>query len=208
MTERERHLATLLFQKPDRVPFCPGHGRKSTLAAWHQQGLPQDVKDYHAFVRQLIGIEATPAVEHLDIGVDFRMIPQFPEEVLERRPAAPGSTGPGTLIVRDWKGNICEISDQYDVTYLREAVDFVTRTWIRCPIASRDDWEAMKDRYKLDTFGRFPRDFPDRARRLKDRTFFSGITFSGPFWQLREWLGFENLCVLLLDDPAVPRGGA
>jgi uroporphyrinogen decarboxylase len=28
------------------------------------------------------------------------------------------------------------------------------------------------------------------------------ISVSGPFWQLREWLGFEHLCVLFHDDPA------
>jgi uroporphyrinogen decarboxylase len=26
--------------------------------------------------------------------------------------------------------------------------------------------------------------------------------FPGPFWQLREWLGFEQLCMLFIDDPA------
>jgi uroporphyrinogen decarboxylase len=27
------------------------------------------------------------------------------------------------------------------------------------------------------------------------------ISINGPFWQLREWLGFEGLCTLLVDDP-------
>jgi uroporphyrinogen decarboxylase len=27
------------------------------------------------------------------------------------------------------------------------------------------------------------------------------MVISGPFWQLREWLGFEALCMLLVDDP-------
>lgn len=31
------------------------------------------------------------------------------------------------------------------------------------------------------------------------------IRFSGPFWQLREWLGFEQLCTLLYDDPGLAR---
>ena len=57
-------------------------------------------------------------------------IPQF-EEVIEHRPALAGSTAPGSLIVQDWKGNICEISDEFDVTYLRNAVDFVTRKWLK-----------------------------------------------------------------------------
>jgi uroporphyrinogen decarboxylase len=108
-------------------------------------------------------------------------------------------------VVQDWKGNICEISDQYDTNYLRDAIDFVTRSWIKCPVESRQDWERMKERYTLDAPGRFPVDFADRAAHLRERSFVSGITISGPFWQLREWLGFENLCVLLLDDPAFAR---
>jgi len=40
MTERERFLAVLLHEKPDRIPFEPGQGRKSTRARWHTEGLP------------------------------------------------------------------------------------------------------------------------------------------------------------------------
>jgi len=201
MTDRDRYLATLLFAHPDRVPFEPGWGRKSTLDAWHRQGLPTDVTDYHAYARQLLGIEPSPRVQAVGMPVDFRMIPQFDEKVIERHPAAPGSTGPGSLIVQDWKGNICEISDEFDVTYLRNAIDFVTRRWLKCPVATRGDWEQMKTRYAVDAPGRFPADIAQRGRQLKDRTYVSALWFSGPFWQLREWLGFENLCMLLLDDP-------
>jgi uroporphyrinogen decarboxylase len=31
------------------------------------------------------------------------------------------------------------------------------------------------------------------------------MSFPGPFWQLREWLGFENLCMLFHDDPGFIR---
>jgi uroporphyrinogen decarboxylase len=194
MNERERYLATLLYQKPDRVPFQPGAGRKSTLAAWRTQGLPPEVGDYLDYLRKLLGIEP-PATRqpHVEPGVDFRMIPQFEEKVLERRP--------GTLVVQDWKGNICEISDKYDVTYLRSPVDFVTRKWLKCPVASRADWPDMARRYNLDDPGRWPADFAERCRKLKERDYPSGLVFAGPFWQLREWVGFEALCVLLHDDP-------
>jgi uroporphyrinogen decarboxylase len=201
MTPRERYISTVLFQKPDRVPFSPGGGRKSTLEAWHRQGLPEDVDDYHAYVRDLIGIEPEPAGRRVGAGVDFRMIPQFEEQVLERRPAAPGGEGPGSLIVQDWKGNVCEISDEFDVSYLRDAIDFVTRTWIRCPVESRSDWEAMKERYDAGDPARFPNDFCARAAELGKRDYVAGLGFAGPFWQLREWLGFENLCMLFVDDP-------
>jgi uroporphyrinogen decarboxylase len=27
------------------------------------------------------------------------------------------------------------------------------------------------------------------------------VTFNGPFWQLREWCGLANLCMLMIDEP-------
>jgi len=203
MTLRERYLATLLHQRPDRVPFEPGYGRASTLAAWHTQGLPPEITDYHAYARTLLGIpHPTLTTKWLSPGIDSRMIPQFQEKILERRPAPKGASGPGSLIVQDWKGNICEISDQYDVTYLRNAIDFVTRSWIKCPVESRADWQAMQSRYNPADSARFPADWPARTRQLAARDYPSTLVFNGPFWQLREWLGFENLCMAFLDDPA------
>ena len=202
MTPRQRYLETLLFGQPDRVPFEPGHGRESTLAAWRTQGLPAEVTDYHAYVRELLGIEPAPKLCPVGVGVDFRMIPQFEEKVIERRPAPAGSSGPGSLIVQDWKGNICEISDEFDVSYLRQAIDFVTRSWIKCPVENRAEWERMKARNVVDDPRRFPADLAQRAAAMRDRPYLSGLVFPGPFWQLREWLGFENLCMLFLDDPA------
>jgi uroporphyrinogen decarboxylase len=125
--------------------------------------------------------------------VDFLMRPQFEEKVLERKERS--------QIVQDWKGNICEISNDFDVTYLRQAIDFVTRRWIKCPVETRADWVEMKRRYDADDAGRFPADFAERATRLRDRAYPYSLTISGPFWQMREWLGAEGLCMLLLDEP-------
>ncbi len=194
MNERERYIATLSFQKPDRVPFQPGHGRQSTLREWHKQGLPPEITDYHAHVCLQLGIpEAAGTPNQAWPGVSFLMIPQFEEKVLERKP--------GTLVVQDWKGNVCEISDQFDVTYLRNAIDFVTRKWIKCPVESRADWPDMARRYDVHDPKRFPSDWADRCRTLKARGYPSGFVVNGPFWQLREWLGFEGLCMMMMDDP-------
>jgi uroporphyrinogen decarboxylase len=127
------------------------------------------------------------------LNVDFRLLPQFEEKVLEHKN--------GHYIVQDWKGNVCEISDQYDVTYLRTARDFVTRRWIKCPVENRDDWEQMKERYDPDDPGRFPADFAERGKAAAERDAPLQIIFSGPFWQMREWCGFEGLCMLMLDRP-------
>ncbi len=192
MNPRERFVETLTFGRPDRIPFRPGGPRESTLAAWYTQGLPEG-GDWYAHLLETLGIRPEPAQPRVDLGVDFRCIPQFEEKVLEHKN--------GHYIVQDWKGNICEISDRFDVTYLRFAKDFVTRRWLKCPVESREDWEQMKERYREDSAGRFPADFEARGARARRRDWLLSVSFSGPFWQLREWCGFEKLCLLMIEQP-------
>jgi len=194
MNERERFRETLCFGKPDKVPLQPGHPRESTLAAWHQQGLPAHV-DWYTHLMAVLGIPYEPPPQpRLDLAVSFKMIPTFEEKVLDHRE--------GHYIVQDWMGAITEISDQYDYTYIRSAKDFVTRKWHRFPVQSRRDWEErIKWRYDPNHPERFPDDFAARCRALRERETVLSVTVNGPFWQLREWCGFESLCLLLIDDP-------
>ncbi|MCL5019083.1 MAG: hypothetical protein M1426_01210 [Patescibacteria group bacterium] len=53
MNERERYLETLLFGKPDKIPFQPGEPRESTLRVWHEQGLPAG-RSWSDYVREKI----------------------------------------------------------------------------------------------------------------------------------------------------------
>jgi hypothetical protein len=130
LTARERYLATLLFGQPDRIPFCPGGPRESTLANWHKQGLPEG-NGWMAHLLDQLGIDPEAPNGPAVLNTDFRIIPQFEEKVIEKKE--------GTLVVQDWKGNICEISDEFDVTYLRTARDFVTRKWLKCPVETWAD---------------------------------------------------------------------
>ena len=192
MSPRERTLAALTFGNPDKIPFTPGGGRESTRARWHKEGVPEDV-DPHEYLWEVLGIEKPQTKPCPGPGVNFRVMPQFEEKVLEHKN--------GHYVCQDWKGNVCEISDEFDITYLRTAKDFVTRRWIKCPVENRDDWEQMKQRYQLDTPGRLPDDFEDRCKASVDRDAFLNIHFSGPFWQLREWCGFEGLCMMMIEEP-------
>jgi uroporphyrinogen decarboxylase len=193
MTERERFRASLGFGKPDKYTLDPGRPRESTLIAWHQQGLPEG-GDWHGYLMQTLGIERQPTQPRVDLGVSFKMIPCFEEKVLEHRA--------GHYIVQDWMGAITEISDQYDYTYIRRAKDFVTRKWHRFPVQSRQDWEEkIKWRYDPRHLERFPDDFEERCRALRHRDYPLTLVFNGPFWQLREWCGFEGLCMMMVDDP-------
>jgi uroporphyrinogen-III decarboxylase len=192
MTHRDRYLATMTFEKPDRVPFNPGWPRESTLKAWHGQGLPAG-GDWRDHLLKAIGVEAGAIHQIVDLPVDLRMVPQFEEKVLEHRG--------GHYVVQEWSGNVCEISDEFDPTYLSRAKDFVTRRWISAPVRTPEDWEQMKRRYDPDSSGRFPADFEDLGRRAASREGVLHLYFRGPFWQLREWCGLEDLCFLLVEEP-------
>jgi uroporphyrinogen decarboxylase len=193
MNARQRYRETLLFGSPDKVPLRPGGPRESTLRAWHEQGLPEGVH-YMAYLLDLLGIEREETQPHVPLGVSFKMIPTFEEKVLEHKD--------GHYVVQDWMGAITEISDEYDYTYIRRAKDFVTRKWHRFPVLDREDWEArMKWRYDAHHPERFPDDFDERCAALKERDYPVTVSINGPFWQMREWVGMENLCMLMIDDP-------
>ncbi len=192
MTPRKRFREALLFGAPDKVPFSPGGPRESTLAMWRQQGLPEGV-DYYDTLLDILGMAREDSGPQVNLGVSFQMIPKFEEKVLDHKD--------GHYIVRDWMGAITEISDEYDYTYIRQAKDFVTRKWHKFPVESREDWKEMKTRFDPNAAGRFPEDFDRRCDALRDRDYVVEFSFSGPFWQLREWLGFENLCMMMIEDP-------
>ena len=47
-----------------------------------------------------------------------------------------------------------------------------------------------------------PEDPVAAGKALENRDPFLELHFSSPFWQVREWVGFETLCTLFYDDPA------
>jgi uroporphyrinogen decarboxylase len=194
MNERERFIAAATFQRPDKLPLLTMGPRESTLAAWRRQGLPEGQHWFEAMCRQAGIPYEFPRAPWADPGVNFRMVPMFEEKVLAHRD--------GHYLVQDWMGNITEIADTFDVTYIREARDFVTRKWHAFPVATHAQFAAMQQRYHPDEPSRFPADFTERVAVLRQRDYPQTISVTGPFWQLREWCGFEPLCMLFLDDPA------
>jgi len=192
ITVRERYLETLFFGNPDRVPFQPGQPRESTLRRWHAEGLPED-RLWLDVLCEEIGIDRENTKPVISPDADFKMSPKFEERVLEHKD--------GHYIVQDWMGNITEISDEYDFTYIRSAKDFVTRKWHKFPVETREDFGKMKTRYNPDDPVRYPGDFQERVKALEERDYVAGIHLTGAFWQLREWCGFEPLCILFIEDP-------
>ena len=193
-TFRERYLKALLFGEPDRIPLMPGEPRESTLRAWRVQGLPEGMDYFQAVLAELGVKSVIPSIRV--IADPFKMTPAFEEKVLAHKN--------GHYLVQDCMGAVTEISDCYDYTYLRTPKDFVTRRWHKFPVETRDDWEQMKERYRVDAPGRFG-GVAEICRQPAPREFLLSVDFNGPFWQLREWCGLKNLCLLFADEPDLVR---
>lgn len=134
MNHRERYLATLLFNSPDKIPVEPGQPREKTLQRWLSEGLPAN-RDWFQFLCDSIGVAQNTLTDNPfgdESLVNFRMNPRFEEKVLEHKN--------GHYIVQDWMGNVVEISDEYDYTYIRHPRDFVTRKWLAFPVKNRRDF--------------------------------------------------------------------
>jgi len=190
MNMRQRYRETILFGNPDKIPLALGGPRESTLNAWKSQGLDRPYKD--ALVETLgIPKDALLNIEHL--AVSTRMIPAYEPIILDHRD--------GHYLIRDHMGATVEISDEFDPSYLRSAKDFVTRKWHKHPVENRDDWLEMKKRYDPENPERFPADFPNQYLKNNTGEPLLFFTTEGVFWQLREWCGLENLCIMMIDDP-------
>ena len=192
MNPRERYLEALLFGSPDRVPLSPGGPRESTRAAWYTQGLREDVPHVDQLAEEL-GVPCTAFETTVHLPQTLKMIPTFEETVLEHRD--------GHYVVRDWMGAITEISDTFDYTYIRTAKDFVTRKWHRFPVQTEDDWEDMAWRYDPTDPERFGEEFEAGCYEAERSDRAVAVSVNGPFWQIREWVGMEPLCVMMVEVP-------
>ncbi len=128
----------MTFRPTDRIPLRPGGPRRSTLQRWHSEGLPENMS-YAEYICDRLGLDPAEAFDgDWFAPVNFKMIPFFEEKVLDRM---------GNILrVRDQIGIVCDISDKFDLSYLRNAIDFVTRRYIEFPAKNRDDWERMQER--------------------------------------------------------------
>ena len=192
MNIREQTLNVLQYKQTDKIPLTPGGPRESTLKRWQSEGLPEDA-DWFDYVMDALGINYPKSLNYQNHYVNIKMIPTYEEKILKHEN--------GHYIVQDWMGAITEISDEFDYTYIRSPIDFVTRKWHKFPVASHEDWIEMKKRYDPDDIDRYPYNINVLNDLMADREYISHLSLPGPFFQLREWLGFENLCVAFIDQP-------
>lgn len=185
MTSRERFQATLHYLPRDRSPICDFGFWEETLVLWHDQGLPAgvDATNSDAFFGMDFGIDAIIAATGVEVG----LVPAFEEKVIEDR------------------GDY-QIVQQIDgVWVLRKKFMGSIPMPVRHLLVDRQSWEKhYKPRLDPSHPDRFPPDWQQRLEdwRDPDRPDVIALPGGSLYGWLRNWMGLENLSLVVYDDPA------
>ncbi len=179
MTHRERFRRTMHFQSVDRVPHWEFGYLPETIERWHQEGLPQEY-DNNWKIERYFGVDP---VEH----VPFKdgLIPQFEggREVLEEREDSRLVRLPDGTIQQEKTGGVHTIPH-----------------YVKMPIEGRADWERFKERLDPEDPRRFETDYRELGKKLLRSDVPTGIGLGSYFGVPRNWIGFENISMMLYDD--------
>jgi len=175
MNDRERFLAAMHYEPRDRCPVMDFGFWNDTLDRWRREGLPADVEpdDFFGMDRQWQTAPIEPG-----------LCPCFESKVIEDR----GDT---------------QVVVQADGAYALIRPD-------RGSIPHYLDW-TLKDRasweehyvWRLDPAhpDRLPADWPEQAAALRNRDYPLGVNAGSLYGWIRNWMGLENVSLLLFDDP-------
>jgi uroporphyrinogen decarboxylase len=182
MTFRERFLNTYHYRPVDRIPDMEFGYWDENYDVWHRQGLPEWVVDEDT-AYQYFNVDRP---RNWGMPFDRGMQPAFEEAVLEE-------TGEHR-IERLANGVVQEVPLDGHSTIPR---------FIEFPVKNRNDFEAMKERYRPDDPGRYPKpeDLPAIREQYAERDGTASVGCGGFYGWLRNWMGVENTSRIFYDDP-------
>lgn len=190
MTNRQRFIETLTFGRPDRVYYNFGLARGSTVEAWQKQGFTGfTYSGEYGNPPELIPLTGQdPNFFGKLPGVELGMYPKFEEQII--RVDEKG---------RLWRDSMGIV--MLDAGENLKTKGFRTRSYISHPVTDRNSWEKIRKRFAEADEGRYPSDWSALSRRLEREDSPVFIPIDGLFWGLRNWVGFEELCMMFYDDP-------
>lgn len=185
MNNRERLNAILHYRPVDRCPITDFGFWDETLVFWHEQGLPETtgmetIRDYLGMDFTMTGIDETT-------GIINKLDPLFEERVIEDR------------------GDQWVIQQPDGVQVLRHKFMSSIPHPVKHLLADRESWRKFyKPRLDPATTGRYPLDWDARVPNWRDpdRPNIVFLRGGGLYGYLRDWMGMENLSLVLYDDPA------
>jgi Uroporphyrinogen decarboxylase (URO-D) len=153
--------------------------RKATLDRWYKEGLSRNVDPLEYF-----GVNRFDNISYFS-----NMDPPFEEQVIEE-----------TDEYRIWIDELGSLRKDF-----KENLDsgFVTRSYLRFAVENEQDFEDLKKRYEVDHKRCMWSE--DDIQMLNDRKYPADLLINGFFWALRDWVGFENLCIWFYEKEKLVR---
>ncbi len=177
-TLRERWRRTMFFQKVDHAPNFEFGYWDSTLGNWHLQGLPREVNDEKS-AYEYFGIENWRTAP---VGI-MGLKPEFEYKVLEEDDEM--------LTYRDGAGATAQINKKGDKS-IPHYIDF--------GLKDRKTWEEYKERLHFDG-SRISPDWKQLCEAYATRDYPLAVPRGSMIGLLRNWIGFENIALMVYDDP-------
>lgn len=190
MTDRQRLVAVLNFENPDRLPNYELGAWGQAIERWFAEGLPQDQVYLWWFEGEpYLGIDRR-GFATINVG----MVPPFEYEVLEEDERY--------VIARHANGIVSKALKEGTARGTRWCMD----QYLSFPVTDRASFQALKRRYDPSSRTRYPLWWDEWVRIWRTRDYPLCLLANGTFGlysQLRSWVGTENLSYLFYDDPAL-----
>jgi uroporphyrinogen-III decarboxylase len=186
----DRYYRVFTYQPTDRVPDMEFGYWPQTIRRWLREGMkveltPAEQNEMFSWkVDRHMGFDGH---HHGWVSLQLGMNPCFEHQVIEKRA--------NSTIERDSSGCIAE-------RYLNDQEESSIPHYIEFPVKEPKDWEAMKERYRIDDPGRAVRAADiERVRKEAAEGRMITIGCPGPYGMLRGWMGFENLSLAFYEYP-------
>ncbi len=185
MNERERFIAAMHYQPRDRSPIWDFSFWEDTLPVWHEQGLPAHIDRSNS--EEYLGMDSGPETCADLVGVEAVLAPKFEEKVIE-------DLG---------EDHILQQEDGVRVLRRKRFPSIPQPQQHLC--VDRSSWRKhYKPRLDPANPARYPADWDARVRYWTDPQRDLPLVLPGGslYGRIRNWVGMENLALVLYDDPA------
>ena len=185
MNERERFVAAMHYQPRDRSPIWDFSFWEDTLPVWHEQGLPKHIDRFNS--EEYLGMDSGPETCARLVGVEAGLSPKFEYRIIEDR------------------GEDHVLQQEDGVRVLRRKFFPSIPQPQQHLLVDRASWRKYyKPKLDPDNPARYPADWDARVRYWTDPDRDLPLVLPGGslYGWIRDWVGMENLALILYDDPA------
>ncbi|MCL2664148.1 MAG: hypothetical protein FWE82_00900 [Defluviitaleaceae bacterium] len=182
MTQRERYIKCLTFQKVDRIPNMELGVWPETIARWHTEGLDGSVTDLHSLHKRF-GMDKSFNMDWMPINCGVYPPPDWHTETQ----------------TDEWE----IIADSIGNRLKRGKKNASIPQFYKFAVETEADFEKITPMLDPNEPGRYADHFESDLLRRETDAEPRGVNFTGLFGFGRDLMGLENFCIAIYDDPGL-----